>query len=121
MKYSTEQKAEALQLMAAVGISEAVEKTGISMATLFRWKKEAGSAVVPKAKGKATQKEVQKKKALPKGKTTKIAKETATEAARALLQEDDSLLLKIRQLQSENAALESKNAKLKKALAALLD
>lgn len=107
MKYSPEKKAEALKMVEASGVSKTSEAMGISVATLFKWKRETATQAPSRARKKA-----------PVHKDT--PKKAAVEAAKELLK-DDSAPEKIRQLEAENAALRDTNAKLRKALAALLD
>ena len=123
IRYSTEQKENALKMIAEVGVAKTSESMGISVPTLSRWKRESDgnppSARTPKkASGKSGKKITTPKSATKEA--TAPAMPAAVEAARALLVEDDSLLQKVKQLEAENASLRETNAKLRTALAALI-
>lgn len=112
IRYSPEQKAEALKMVEEVGVSKTSEAMGISSATLFKWKRETGTQAPSRQRTKAAA----KKPAVQRG----ASKKAAVEAAKELLK-DDGASAKLRQLEAENADLRDTNAKLRKALAALLD
>ena len=104
MKYTSEQKSEALKNIQDMGVTKTAEALKISVQTLYKWRTEAD----------AQQPETVK----PKGQHTAKTKETLD--ARALLEKDKSLEQKITQLEVENAALRTLVAKYRAALAAVL-
>lgn len=110
-RYTSEQKAQALQSMAEIGVVKTKEALGISTQTLYKWKNESNPT-------QAEPKEVRRgRKSAPLSEAIADAKAEA----RALLAEDDGLAEKISALEAENAALRAMNLKLKKALAALVE
>lgn len=104
MKYTGEQKSEALKCIQEMGVTKTAEALKISAQTLYKWRTEAAAQQPDAAK--------------PKGHRTAKTKETLD--ARALLEEDKSLKQKIAQLEAENSALRSSLVKYRAALAAAL-
>lgn len=104
MKYTNEQKSEALKSIQDVGVAKTAEALKISVQTLYKWRTEA-DAQPPEA-------------FKPKGRHTAKTKEALD--ARALLEKDKSLEQRIAQLETENAALRTLVVKYRAALAAVL-
>lgn len=102
IRYTAEQKENALNRMQEIGAKKTQEELGISVQTLYKWRTErAGGAPKPAAKEKKAKKQ--------------------NDDVKALLNDDDALLEKLNRLESENAALLAMNMKLKKALKAFVD
>lgn len=106
IRYTAEQKENALNRMKEIGAKKTQEELGISIQTLYKWRTEAEGGVKKTAAKKTVR-------------TRKSKKQTGD--VKALLQDDDVLLKKLNRLESENAALLETNVKLKKALKALMD
>lgn len=104
MKYTSEQKSEALKSIHDIGVTKTAEALNISIQTLYKWRTEADAQQPETAKSKSRR-------------TTKI-KETLD--ALALLEKDKSLEQKIAQLEAENVALRTLVVKYRAALAAVL-
>ena len=104
MKYTSEQKSEALKSIQDMGVTKTAEALKISVQTLYKWRTEADAQQTETVKSKGHR-------------TTKV-KETLD--ARALLEKDKSLEQKITQLEVENAALHTLVAKYRAALSAVL-
>ena len=104
MKYTSEQKNEAMKSIQDVGVTKTAEVLKISVQTLYKWRAEA---------------DVQQPDAVkPKSRRTAKTKETLD--ARALLEKDKSLEQKIAQLEGENSALRATLVKYRAALPAVL-
>lgn len=101
VRYTEEQKAQALQSIVENGVAKTSEAMGISIQTLYKWKNQTTSA-----EGDATAKRRGRK---------------AKETARTLLAEADDTTVRLAALQEENLRLREMNQKLRKALAAMLD
>ena len=93
IRYTDEQKAQALQYMSENGAKKTKEKFGISIQTLYKWRNGDDAP-----------------------KPDKVPDEIS-----ALLKEDSGAVQKIAQLEKENLALRTQNEKLKKALRFFLD
>ena len=104
MKYTNEQKSEALKSIQNVGVAKTAEALKISVQTLYKWRTEA-DAQQPEA---------------VKSKGHRTAKVKEILDARALLEKDKSLEQRIAQLETENAALRTLVVKYRAALAAVL-
>ena len=104
MKYTSEQKSEALKSIQDVGVTKTAEALKISVQTLYKWRTEANAEQPVSAKSKGRR-------------ATKI---NETLDARALLEKDKTLEQKIAQLEAENSALRSSLVKYRAALAAVL-
>ena len=104
MKYTSEQKSEALKSIQEVGVTKTAEALKISVQTLYKWRTEADAQQPEAVKSKGHR-------------TTKI-KETLD--AHTLIAKDKSLEQKITQLETENSTLRSLLMKYKAALAAVL-
>lgn len=94
MRHNDEVKREALESIKEIGVPKTKEKTGISLGTLYKWRKEVQDL---------------------------SEKNIHVETARALLAEDDSLLEKISALEMENMKLRALNEKLKKVLLTFIE
>jgi transposase-like protein len=104
MRYTSEQKSDALKSIQEMGVTKTAEALKISVQTLYKWRSEA---------------DVQQPDAVkPKSRRTAKTKETLD--ARALLEKDKSLEQKIARLETENAALRTLVVKYRAALAAVL-
>lgn len=101
IRYTDEQKAQALESIQQIGVAKTSEAMGISLQTLYKWKSQSGTEETP-ATGKR------------RGRKSR-------ETARALLAEADDTTARLAALQEENLRLRETNQKLRKALAALLD
>lgn len=101
IRYTDEQKAQALESIQKNGVAKTGEAMGISLQTLYKWKNQNITEETP-ATGKR------------RGRKPK-------EAARALLAETDDTAARLTAVQEENLRLRETNQKLRKALAALLD
>jgi transposase-like protein len=104
MKYTSEQKSEALKSIQDMGVTKTAEALKISVQTLYKWRTEAD----------AQQPET------VKSKSHRTAKVKEMLDVRALLEKDKSLEQKIAQLETENAAQRTLIAKYRAALAAVL-
>ena len=104
IRYTDEQKAQALQSIQEIGVAKTNEALGISIQTLYKWKNETGAAQ-PKTTRTRRKKNVE---------TRDVADVTA------LLKDDDGAAEKLAQLEAENLRLRDANAKLRRALAAFL-
>lgn len=100
IRYSAEQKENALKRMQEIGAKKTQEELGISIQTLYKWRTEAMGGV-KKYTGRKSKKH--------------------TEDAQALLKDDGALLEKLNRLESENADLLTMNLKLRRALKAFMD
>lgn len=101
VRYTEEQKAQALQSVQEIGVAKTSEAMGISLQTLYKWKAQTGNTEAAA--------------------TTKRRGRKAKEDARALLAEADDTTVRLAALQEENLRLREINQKLRKALAAMLD
>ncbi len=106
VRYTEEQKTQALALIQEKGVMKAKEETGISMQTLYKWRNGGEDAKAEKSA----------KKAAPK-RARKVSADTLGE----LLNDDGGAMEKIAQLESENLKLRAQNEKLRKALQSFLD
>lgn len=104
MKYTSEQKNEALKSIQDVGVTKTSEALKISVQTLYKWRTEANAQNSETVKSK--------------GHRTAKIKEALD--VRALLEKDRSLEQKIAQLETENSALRTSLMKYRAALAAVL-
>ena len=104
MKYTSEQKSEALKSIQEVGVTKTAEALKISVQTLYKWRTEADAQNSETVKSK--------------GHRTAKIKEALD--VRALLEKDKSLEQKIAQLEDENTALRASLMKYRAALAAVL-
>jgi len=104
MKYTNEQKSEALKSIQNVGVAKTAEALKISVQTLYKWRTEADAQLPETVKSKGH----------------RAAKTRETLDARVLLEIDKSLEQKIAQLEVENAALRTLVSKYRAALAAVL-
>ncbi len=105
MRYTNEQKAEALKSIEDIGVAKTVEVLKISAQTLYKWRNEA----------KATQKpEMQDANPV-------TAKDQKVLDAQELLENDRLLQEKIAHLEAENSVLRAKFVKYRAALAAVLE
>jgi len=104
MKYTSEQKSEALKSIQDMGVTKTAEALKISVQTLYKWRTEADAQQPEAAKSK--------------GHRTAKVKEMLD--VRALLEKDKSLEQKIAQLETENSALRTSLMKYRAALAAVL-
>ena len=104
MRYTGEQKSEALKSIQDVGVAQTAEALKISVQTLYKWRTEADAQLPETVKSK--------------GRRPAKVKETLD--ARALLEKDRSLEQKIDLLETENAALRALVVKYRAALAAVL-
>ena len=107
MKYTLEQKTEALKSIEDIGVSKTVEALNISAPTLYKWRNGAKSTQHP---------EVQE----VKPDTTKAKDKKNVREARDLLENDRHMQEKITQLESENKALRVAVSKYRVALLAVL-
>ena len=109
IRYTAQQKEEALKRMDELGAKKAQQELGISLQTLYKWRTEANPA------------KARSKKAAVK-EPSKVSKETTTttDELQTLLN-DDVLLAKVKKLEEENSQLIQLNLKLKKALQAMLE
>ena len=98
VRYTEEQKAQALQYMAENGVQKAKEELGISVQTLYKWRNGGAAPKAGQKRGRKPSKEVA-----------------------ALLKDDGGAVQKIAQLEKENLALRTQNEKLKKAIQSFLD
>lgn len=98
VRYTAEQKAQALQFMSENGAKKTKEEYGISIQTLYKWRNGDAPAT-----GK------------------KRGRKPNADKLNALLQDDGGAVATIAQLQKENLALRTQNEKLKKALQSFLD
>lgn len=114
VRYTQEQKENALKRVEEIGAKQARAELGISMQTLYKWRAEAKVDA-----GEDSVKKTAKKKSAKKA--NKKNDENSIENIRALLTEDDALTAKITRLEAENAALIAMNIKLKKALASFIE
>lgn len=101
VRYTEEQKAQALQSVQEIGVAKTSEAMGISLQTLYKWKSQSGSAEADATSRRRSRK--------------------AKDDARALLAEADDTTVRLAALQEENLRLREMNQKLRKALAAMLD
>ncbi len=104
MRYTNEQKSEALKSIHAIGVTKTAEALKISVQTLYKWHSEADTQQPDVANIKGH----------------RIAKIKETLDARALLEKDKSLEQKIAQLEAENMTLRTLVVKYRAALAAVL-
>lgn len=114
VRYTQEQKENALKRVEEIGAKQAGTELGISMQTLYKWRAEAKAAA-----GEVSEKKTVKKKTAKK--TNQKIVDNSIENIRALLAEDDAMAAKIARLEEENAALIAMNSKLKKALASFIE
>lgn len=112
VRYTSEQKADALKMLSEVGAKKTQENLGISLQTIYKWKNEATNADGGSAKRSAKKKKIVSTKA----------------SIKALIASDDGSLASFEALRAENNRLTSENntlrvtnQKLKKALAALTE
>lgn len=116
VRYTEEQKANALKRVDEVGVAKAKDELGISSQTLYKWKHDAGSITEPsKPKKRAKKLTTDQPKAAADTQSEKI------EVAKALLAEPSAVEEKLAQLEVENAKLRETNARLRTALAAFID
>lgn len=111
VKYSLEQKTNALNLIREKGVAKAHEELGISIQTLYKWRNEAnvdGFEAVENA-GKLP---VSAKKA-------KVA--APSDDIKKLIKENDGTKATIEALQAENEALRQMNKRLTTALMAFIE
>ncbi len=99
IKYTDEQKKQAMELVAQKGIRAAHDELGIAIQTLYKWRNNAG--VAPSPRGRK-----------PKAQRVDAAK---------LVNDNEYLETKIKTLEAEVKLLVEKNAALRKALAAFID
>lgn len=99
VRYTEEQKAQALQSVQEIGVAKTSEAMGISLQTLYKWKSQSGEVDA----------------------TSRRRSRKAKDDARALLAEADDTTVRLAALQEENLRLREMNQKLRKALAAMLD
>lgn len=104
-KYSIEQKQEAISLMEKMGVKKTGEELGISIQTLYKWRNEQKDRATGDAQPYADPDDVNQ-----------------WDDENALLEtmSHDALEAKVRQLEEEVEALRQVNARLKKALSALI-
>ena len=128
MRYTKEQKADAVNSMNEIGVAKTKEKMGIGLQTLYKWKREAdGTAKHAPASKAGKVKAGRKSKKATSAPATEESKPTEQVAApnaddiRALLAKDTEAEQKIAALQSEIITLREKNARLRKALASFID
>lgn len=95
VRHSAETKAAALDLIIAKGVQKTHEETGLSVQTLYKWKRDYEA------------------KQASSNKCTPLDMET--------LLNDDTLIERIKRLELENASLAEQNLRLRKALRSLLD
>ena len=98
IRYTEEQKTQALEYMKDNGAQKTKEKYGISIQTLYQWRGASGEPKAARKRGR------------------KVPAEIA-----ALLATDGGAVEKITQLEKENIALRALNEKLKKALQSFID
>lgn len=116
VRYTKEQKTEALKLVAEQGVTKAKNELGISIQTLYKWKHDADTTTEqPKPTKRA------KKVAAKQPKAVANAQDQKVETAKALLAEPSAAEEKIAQLEAENAKLRDANQRLRDALAAFID
>lgn len=113
VRYSYEQKAEALKLAGEIGVYKAQEKLGISIQTIYKWRSEAKKP------------ETQPAKETAKGYEKTVSREVDVHD---LLNADDGALASLEALQNENKRLMDENnslrivnQRLKKALALFVE
>ena len=104
IRYTKEQKQEALAKAQEIGVLKTHEEMGISIQTLYKWRAEAEGRTEEKAQSARGRKAAGKK----------------NNDLQALL-DDDAIANKIARLEEENAALIAANLQLKKALMAMLE
>ncbi len=100
MKYTNDQKAEALKSIEEIGVAKTVEALRISAQTLYKWRNEAKTKQSPE---------------------TNAARAKEVLDAQELLENDRLLQEKIAQLEAENRALRATLIKYRAALAAVLE
>lgn len=106
IRYTAEQKEEALKRVDEIGVHKTHNEMGIAIQTLYKWRTE-----------KDPEKKTFKKYATRK---TSAAKPSVDKDVKALLSNKD-LLAKMKRLEAENEALTSQNLKLKTALLSLIE
>lgn len=99
MRYTPEQKGEALKSVEEIGVAKTVEALKVSAQTLYKWRGEAKAAQSPE----------------------QTAAEKTTLNAQELLENDRLLQVKIAQLEAENKDLRAALMKYRAALAAVLE
>lgn len=99
VRYTDEQKEQALQLAKQIGIPKAGKELGITLQTMYKWAKADKEAAQPAAPDYSQQEN----------------------AARALLSEDTCDQDRLAYLEAENARLRQMNDKLRKALRAFVE
>lgn len=132
IRYSEEQKGQALESINQIGVSKTASALNIPRQTLYKWKAEDSSSM-KKASPKA--RKASKKKAVPASEPINeesVSDATITPISDAPVCEDspapdspavltllscDDLLEKIKQLEEENRLLRESNVKLKKIVA----
>ena len=143
VRYTAEQKNEALTMMAEQGATKTSAALGIAQPTLFAWRRAAaekdGQAPVSgQKKRNAKPKTVKKDKAAPKqeaemDETVLPPQDTEAENAipqpqtasmdeiHAMLTEDEKLIQKLQELETEVIHLRQQNSKLKKMILRLIE
>lgn len=101
MRYTSQQKEEALARIAEVGVSKASEELGISAQTLYKWQRESKAEAMPLALDAQLPADV-------------------SQAIAAIQQDNQALLQKLESMERELAALRESNERLKNALLAFI-
>lgn len=110
-RYSEELKTKALERIKEVGVKQTSEEMELSVPTLYKWRNEGAGGKAAPGKRTAT-------KGI--GTNYKATGENADDVLR-ILQEDDTLDMRIRQLEEENENLRKTVARMKKALLAICE
>ncbi len=113
VRYTAEQKAQALESIKSIGVTKASEELNISKQTLYKWNTEAKADQPPAA---SKTRKPRKKLAAKAEKSEGKMKLVDQSELQALLSNDD-LLEKINQLENENRSLRTTNVKLKQMIA----
>lgn len=119
VRYTTEQKEQALAMMAEQGATKTSKALGIAQPTLFAWRKAAaekdGQAPVSKPKKRNVKpKATKNEEAIPQ-------QAASTDDIHALLAEDEKLSQKLQEQEMEIIRLREQNAKLKKLILSLIE
>ena len=105
IRYTEEQKADALKRVGEIGAPKASEELHISIQTLYKWKNEGkGKAPGKKTKGKG-----------------KIVKLPTPDNVKGLLEESNGDKITIKTLKEENEKLRTMNERLRNALSAFIN